>query len=375
MMKFSVRCLLLCLCLLLVTVKLSVADAVFLPKKEKLHRMEVVHPGKENKTAERLILVEDQNKEFYMDVPSVYCYDDVCKIDTLRIFWNEIGSYERFVLKEGIDLEKAKGEKFSKADYEKLHSILKNENSAFKNLEINDIIKSENLHELDVDAISGATAIEIEEDEIVKGAVITCYTIWHWVNSPIQDSIREIHGDALNIAALNSYLYKDEDRKRFAIEQLSRRGVYQNKILATINNLELDSDSRLTKLRLNYLEQANGKIYFNSLIKLFKGGTANQKSLYLQSLRKTSYSFPVGFFESFSFETSNLNSYQEINLFLNLLEEKGSPSNVILDNIMPLLDKNILISRRAYWYLSNQKLSSDQQNRLEGFRKENQDYL
>lgn len=375
MMKCSVRCLLLCLCLLLVTIKLAVADAVFLPKKENLHRMEVVHPGKENDATEQLTLIEGINHEFYMDVPSVYCYDDVCKMDTLRIFWNEIGSYERFELKEGIDLEKAKGEKFSKADYEKLHSILKNENSTFKDLEINDIIKSKNLHELDVDAISGATAIDLDENEFVKGAVITCYTIWHWANNPIQDSIREIHGDALNIAALNSYLYKDEDRKRFAIEQLSRRGIYQNKILATINNLELENKSKLNKLRLSYLEQANGTIYFNSLIKLFKVGTANQKSLYLQSLRKTNYFFPVGFFESFSFETSNLNSYQEINLFLNLLEEKGSPSNVILDNIMPLLDKNILISRRAYWYLSNQKLSSDQQNRLEGFRKENQDYL
>ncbi|MGQ1909440.1 hypothetical protein ACT3CE_06590 [Marinifilum sp. RC60d5] len=372
-MKLSVRCLL--LLLLLIFVKVSVADAIFIPEKEKLHRLEVVHPGKEHNATEQLTLIENTNNEFYMDVPSVYCYDNVCKMDTLRIFWNEIGSYDRFELNKGIDLEKAEGEKFSKADYEKLHRILKNEKSAFRNLEISDILKSKNLHESDVDAMSGATAIDLEENEFVKGAVITCYTIWHWANNPIQDSIRRISGDALSADRLNSYLCKDEKRKLFAIQQIIRKGIYEKKTIDAINHLNLDKDRKLNKLRLSYLEKADAKIYFSSLVKLFKEGTATQKSLCLQSLRKTNYAFPVGFFEMFSQESLKLNTYQEVNLFLNLLEEKGAPSNVIIGNIISLLDKNILISRRAYWYLSNQKLNADQQNRLEAFRKENKDYL
>lgn len=375
MIMFSVRCLLLCLCLLLVTAKLSVADAIFSFEQDKVHLLEILHPGRDSNKVENLALVETTSNEFYMDVPSVYCYDSVCKMDTVRVFWNNIGVYSRLELREGIQLEKSEGEDFSDLDYKKLHTILKNEKSALKNLGIGDILKSKNPHELDVDAISGATAIEIDESEFVKGAIITCYTIWHWANSSIKDTIRNISGDALNTEEILSYLSKSKDEKLFGMEQITRKAIYDEKTVDSILRLKVKDGSELNKLRLRYLEQADLQTYLSSIKELFNFGTSSQKSLYLQSLRKNIDSITKDYFESFSQEVLKLNSYQEVNLFLILLEEKGHVSSLILDNIMPLLDKDILIARRAYWYLSNQKLNRVQQKRIVSFQKKNKDYL
>lgn len=373
MMKFSVRCLL--LCLLLVTNKLAVADAVFLPKKEKHYWMDIKHPGSTNKTIEHLALIENSEGEFYMDVPSVYCHANVCKMDTVRIFWNNIGFYKRFELDTGVKLEKGKDRLFTSQDYEKLHTILQNENSPFKEVQINDIVVVDEAIHGEVDSYSGATVLELDEKESIEGASLTCYTLWNWVHSSIKDSIRRITGDALSTKQLLSYLSKNEKEKLFAIEQLSKKGIYKKQAIFAIINLRIEDNSKLNKLRLHYFEQADSKIYFNSILKIFEVGRAGQKSLYFQSLRKTNKAFPAGFLESLSLESSNFNSYQEVNLFLNLVEEKGISSSVTIGNIMPLLDKNILISRRAYWYLSKQKISPDQQKELDAFRKGNQDYL
>ena len=115
--------------------------------------------------------------QFYMDVKTVVCGDSQCRIDTVRIFWDELGMYDRLVLPKGIQLEKAEGEHFDQADYKKLDAILADKNCSLKEVYKEEVVGTEATE--GVDGISGATII-LNNKDYVKGAVWTCYTLWHW---------------------------------------------------------------------------------------------------------------------------------------------------------------------------------------------------
>lgn len=174
--------------------------------KEIKHKIQVIHPGKDLKEPVETILVERLNKnnktlEFYVNVESVICSDNSCKIVPVNIFWNANGEYNRIELEEGGYLEKIKGVEFNEADYLKLDGILKNKNSALADYDINEIINKNNKSKqqgfnfnfnADFDAVSGATIITINESETIVGATLTSYTLWHWVNGPIPQIIKKI---------------------------------------------------------------------------------------------------------------------------------------------------------------------------------------
>jgi len=114
--------------------------------KEITHNIAVHHPGKGRDNIEHVELVEIQNKkglsvEFYMDVESVICLEEVCKIVPVRIYWNNIGEYIKYELEDGVTLEKYEADFFEKEDYSKLQSILSNFNSPFKNVRVDEILK------------------------------------------------------------------------------------------------------------------------------------------------------------------------------------------------------------------------------------------
>ena len=67
-----------------------------------------------------------------MYVETVVCGDSQCKIDTVKIYWNALGYYDRLVVPFGVELEKAEGKKFDSKDYEKLNTILSNKKLQFK---------------------------------------------------------------------------------------------------------------------------------------------------------------------------------------------------------------------------------------------------
>ncbi|MEM6770624.1 MAG: hypothetical protein AAF597_08585, partial [Bacteroidota bacterium] len=73
---------------------------------EVYHDVAVIHPGVDVATPVTCRLVEVRNAsghptEFYLDVPSVVCGDSQCRVDTVRIFWNAFGDYERLLLPFG----------------------------------------------------------------------------------------------------------------------------------------------------------------------------------------------------------------------------------------------------------------------------------
>jgi len=127
-----------------------------------VHRVAIAHPGKSVAMLSEKSLVEIQDEtgismQFYMDVESVYCDENVCKVVPVRITWNEIGQYIKYELDSGIQLEKAEGIPFTEDDYRQLHDILLDKRSIFNIVSIEDIVKKENIQ--GVVAVSGATLI------------------------------------------------------------------------------------------------------------------------------------------------------------------------------------------------------------------------
>ena len=344
---------------------------------EKKHKVKVVHPGNSELAMQEYDLYEIGGMdgipgEYYMDVASVNCYDSVCKVVPVRIFWNNVGEYLRFELKPGVRLEKADGKPFSEEDYKKLHHILQDRNSVFKNVSIDDLVNPVSIE--GVDAVTGATMLVLDNNETVKGAALSCYTLWHFANGGIISEIQQITGEACTNEQLRKFLETGENNyKDFALQQINTKKVYDKKTVdEVIRQAQLYNE--LFKASVRYFEDAPDDIYFAAIKLLFKNGNGNHRILVLNSLCRTNKILPYHYLDDLSLFIPNL-SFQEIDLFLEILEQKNISSEIILDQIINLLDQKILIARRAYWYLNGQKLSEEQQNKIVAFQERNKEYL
>ena len=287
------------------------------------HHIKVTHPGLEGAAYNDLIELRGEEGEtlgYYMDVVSVYCEANVCRVDTVRLFWDLIGRYNQFSLPAGVSLEKNGGDGFTQADYELLHQILINKNARFKTLSLSELIKKNNAdNEHDLDGYSGATIIKFSETESVKGAALSCYALWHWANNAVCDTMPLLTASNSDNKLLLEYLASsDRDLQLFAIKQMTKR--------------ELNNASAAEAI-LNALCQSNS-LYTSGESFLLQAGSVYDQQVAAHIIK-----------------TSN---YQHLNLLLNVLEQYNS--NAGIENCMSLLDGDIIIARRAYYYLTNQKL-------------------
>lgn len=377
MIFIELRNTVLCLCLLLPFNKWVVADITFSSKSEKVHQITYKHPAQKDSSQINQLLFETSDKEFYMDAVSVYCFADVCKIDTVRIYWNDIGKFQRFELKPGVDLEKAKGEAFTAPDYKKLQLILKDEDSPFKNIRIDDVMTSQRTEHGDIDAFSGATSIDLDESVSIKGAVLTVYTLWHWANGGLVDIIREITAEATNSKDLIDYLNsKDVDHKLFAMEQLISRKVFEPQLVESVKSQYGVKSQKLKNSIISYLESAPEEVYIGSILDLYNSKDPKQRVSCFQSLIRSNINLTSDFYQKIYIQLPNLKTYHEVDLLLSLLEKNNQKSDEIIKPLFSFLtNSNILISRRAFWFLEKQKVSKKQSQTLKSFSKKYSDYL
>ena len=315
-----------------------------------------------------------KDPQFYMDVESVVCGDSQCRIDTLRIFWNELGFYTGLTLPAGVQLEKAKGASFTELDYQKLDSILSDRKSGLKDVYKEEVTGSETSE--GADALSGATII-LDKKSYVKGAVWTSYTLWHWANGDINGIIRNITGDVKSVAELREYLTGDDyEQKIFALQQLTRRKVFDNETFQLIIDQATIDERELLKLILDYIEKAPSKQYYPSIEQVLTTSSSKGRLLSLNSLLKTTLVPPKAYFALLIRQLGTSVNYQEIQLVLQILNQKNVISPDIVDQLLPMLEHdNFIIARSVYWFLQDKQLTDFVKNRLETFGKEQSDKL
>lgn len=347
---------------------------------EIFHDVKVQHPGKGKDNIEEAILVEIQNKKgisvaYYMDVESVICIQKVCKIVSVRIYWNAIGEYQQYEMEEGITLEKYEADIFEEQDYIKLNSILANINSPFKEVNVDEILKVPDETHNDIDAVSGATAIELDEKDTVPGAALTCYTLWHWANGEIISVIQDFTAQSFKASNFESYLVSAKGQQQlFALEKLAAKKLF-NKALVKNAIDEVSKNEILLKPTINYMEQADEKIYFSALEQLFLEGNNKQKIAVLTSLLNTTKIVSKKQLDRLSRYTLNLDSFQAVSVYLRLMNQKNANSSVVIKNTWPLLEDDMLIARNAYWFLKKQDITVAQQEILKDFQQKHKDQL
>lgn len=341
--------------------------------------MVIKHPGE--KEPVKAILEEVQNEnglpiEYIMDVYSVICLEEVCKIIPVKLYWNAVGVYKKYELAEGETLEKYEADLFEPEDYIKLQSVLSDDYSPFKEVYIDEILTVPDEHgNEDVDAVSGATALELDEKDTVKGAALTCFTLWHWANGDVVSIIKNQTGVSASEEQLREYIsHENNVYFHIALEELQNRDLFTKPIIETIIKKVLKDDT-LLRTSFNYLKKASPELYFYAAKRLFFEGGKEQKLAAIISLRAINYEIPDAYLDNFSSEINKLNSYQEVSVLLGLMESKNQNSKTVIENVLPLLNADFLIARRAYWFLSNQKLNDEQQRVVNHFHERYQSKL
>jgi hypothetical protein len=147
---------------------------------------------------------------FSSDINKSVCSSNQCRLVSIRLFWDGVGNYHHFELINNEPLTKTDHAEFSMDDYQRLHEILADSSSIFKDMTAEDLIIDKNEG---VDGVSGATRKSLRE-YVVGDAVYTCFTLWHTVYG-----IRRTHiGEFLKQRADKDYLAKLLKRNSLATD-------------------------------------------------------------------------------------------------------------------------------------------------------------
>ena len=355
--------------------KLSQSAQVY---NEVKHEISIRHPGE--KYAVPTTLTEVQNDEglpiqYHMDVKSVICLAEVCKVIPVRLYWNNIGEYQKYKLQEGATLEKYEADLFEPNDYEKLQSILENQNSPFRDVYLEDIWTVPSTQMEDVDAISGATILELDDKDTVPGAALTCYTLWHWANGNIVSAIRKTTSESVSNAQLKDFILNENATYfKLALSALDQRNMYDEQFVNAVVTRVLNKDA-LLKEAFAYMEKASVKHYLDASSELFFKGEEEQRLAAISSLKNSNIDIPKPYLDGFSNQFSELESFQEVSALLELMQKKNPNSSTVNNNVFALLDSYFITARRTYWFLTNQELTSAQEKKLQAFQKKNKERL
>jgi hypothetical protein len=118
------------------------------------------------------------------------CDDNLYANVVVKKYWDLAGKYSGFDTLEVKPLTKFDHRQFSSSEYKKLDEILADKNSILRVLAKDELTyKNIELKSETVDAVTGATPTSVKE-QVVEGAVYSVYTLWHFVNGSVKDSIK-----------------------------------------------------------------------------------------------------------------------------------------------------------------------------------------
>lgn len=152
---------------------------------------------------------------FFRNIFTPVCITGECKPVYINFYWDLLGNYQRYDFPPREILTKMDHREFKPEDYQKLQAILFNKQSLLGEYAIEDLIGkgSEKLAD-SVDAKTGATLKTIK-NEVIEGAVYTCYTLWHIAHgkkviSEMQKITTTLQSDALlhRFLASDNYYYQ-----------------------------------------------------------------------------------------------------------------------------------------------------------------------
>ncbi|QIP12171.1 hypothetical protein G8759_05765 [Spirosoma aureum] len=180
------------LVILLLLSGFSERPAPFARKPAKIREFTITENDTTSYTLKLAFDESDQPSYFFRNVFTPVCLTGECKPVYINFYWDLLGNYTRYDFPPGQVLTKMDHREFKQEDYDKLQDILNNPNSLLKDVAMEDLVGkgTENLAD-SVDAKAGAT-LKTVKNEVIDGAVYTCYTLWHIVHGKVVDEMQKI---------------------------------------------------------------------------------------------------------------------------------------------------------------------------------------
>ncbi|GGA86154.1 hypothetical protein GCM10011369_30260 [Neiella marina] len=310
---------------------------------------------------------------FFVDVNSVFCGEGICRVDPVRLYWNELGQYLGYELSRGVALEKAEGIDFDAADYDKLDAILAFADSDLKHLTPEKLL-SRPRGDSGADAFSGASVL-VNENHVVSGAIWTSYTLWHWVHSDLVAAIRNHTADYLGADKVVDLVRAgNRQQQLFAIEQLLRLSRFDGQAQQAVLALSPSATGVLAEHVMMFAEQLAGQDYWQFVQRLFQRANDDIVSQLLSTLLAARRVVPANVVDQLSEQLAVTDNLQHIYLLLDVIQRQ--PSAQSMSAVAALINHpNFIVSRRAYWSLADSEFAADYQTELEHFRNQYTDRL
>ncbi|WP_119079134.1 hypothetical protein [Chitinophaga alhagiae] len=143
---------------------------------------------------------------FFRNIFTPVCNTGECKPVYINFYWDLLGNYTRFDMPAGEVLTKTDHREFREEDYRKLQEIISRETSIFSELKMEDlVVKGTEKISDSADVKTGATLKTIK-NEVIEGAVYTCYTLWHLAHGSAVEEMRKIMETYTSTALLHRFM-------------------------------------------------------------------------------------------------------------------------------------------------------------------------
>lgn len=209
------------------------------------------------------------------------CEKEDCYAVDLVFYWDVLGNFEKFELVPGRPLTKKEHEPFTKEDYQKLQFLLKKKHVSFSELKKEDLIQ---VSEDSIDGYTGAT-ISAVKDEVIDGAVYSCYTLWHIANGAVKDSIHKSTARQLDKKLVQKLVFSDDvEANYFLINHFRTKDFrsYSDEVLTMLRK----NSGYFSKIAIEKfpVELISSRSFQDSLSSFFQGQDYFTKLSFLKSL-------------------------------------------------------------------------------------------
>lgn len=294
---------------------------------------------------------------YYADILTPVCIDGLCKPVNVELFWNLLGQYVGYGDYPDKLLTKYDHDLFEQEDYLKLHNLLKDKSSVIgrrrlsqlydKNTVRTDTIKFKGV---EVDAISGATRKEIKES-IVEGGLYSCYTLWHLVNGPVTEQMRDNLQSIYSPAVEDFFIKSNHSEYQYhAIKKLDA-GDFKDNLVDIASFVERGTPlMRSYGLKKMPKELYKDPIVTNQLYKNFSTFDFNSKTLLIDNLAHSNSATALIVSEHLPSLSKN-----QLATFLTAIQELDA-LDVVRDNLVEFSKEG----DRSYSYLVEDLLDMDE---------------
>jgi hypothetical protein len=169
---------------------------------------------------------------------SPVCGDTACRPVELDMYWDVLGNFNKFELPPDKELTKYDHASFTSSDYLLLDQLLKNKQPAFLGMDKTELVGERKMDV--VDGYSGAT-ISVVQDEVVLGAVYSCYTLWHIANGGVVELIQQHTQNYITPQLANQLIAQSNyDSYKYLLDHFKEDDFlsYQREVLLIIQNGE-----------------------------------------------------------------------------------------------------------------------------------------